>query len=329
MDLIVRLFEDDGTVANQEKMAEGIAEYRVRPSVTEQEIIENAKDASFIIVGYEQITEKVLDSLPNLKMVCFQSIGVNGVDMDAANKRNIPVSNIGTYCVPEVADYTLAAILADNRKLVQLNETVKQEKRWQYDAFPSMRRLSEQTVGFVGFGSIPRAIRERLVPFGAKVIAYDPFIDAETMAESDVEKVSIEEVFTNSDFISLHIPLTPETANSIDESLFNLATKKPTFINSARGGVVNEQDLVAALDSGNINFAYLDVLQSEFPDLDNDVLVQHDKTLITPHTAFYSLDSMEQSGIDSLQNIIDFIQKNYDDVQIVNRRSITIDGGNE
>lgn len=329
MDLIVRLFEDDGTVEDQKNMAEGIARYEVRPSFTEEEVIENAKEATFIIVGYEQITANVLNKLPNLKMVAFQSIGVNGIDMQAAIEHNIPVCNIATYCIPEVADYVAATILADNRKLVQLNQSIKQDKKWEYDAYPNMRRLSQQTVGFLGFGNIPRTIREHLVSFGCKVIAYDPFLDDSTFANNNVEKVSMEDVFAESDYISIHLPLNTETSNSIDKRLFDMTKNQPTLINSARGGVVNEADLIDALDNNKISFAYLDVLQSEFPDLENDPLVLHDKTLLTPHSAFYSLDSMKQSGTDSIQNVISFIQGNYNDVQIVNRRSITLNGGNK
>lgn len=327
MELIVRLFEDDGTVSDQREMVEGIARYEVRPSSTEEEIIENAKDASFIIVGYEQITANVLNNLPNLKMVAFQSIGVNGIDMETAIEKNIPVCNIGTYCVPEVADYVTATILADNRQLFQLNHLVKQEKKWQYDAVPNMRRLSQQTVGFVGFGNIPRTVRDRLVAFGCKVVAYDPFLEDSVFKQNHVEKVTLEEVFKVSDYISLHLPLTPQTNESINKDLFNLTEKQPVLINSARGGVVNEADLVSALDSEQISFAYLDVLKSEFPDLETDPLVLHKKTLLTPHSAFYSVDSMKQSGTDSIRNVINFINKNYDAVEIVNRNAITLIGG--
>lgn len=329
MNKVVRLFEDDGTAKNQREMIKGIAEYEVKPSFSEKEVIENAKDAEYIIVGYEQITENVLRNLPNLKMVAFQSIGVNGIDMKVANELNLPVSHIATYCVPEVADYVAATILADNRKLFQLNKSIKDDKKWEYDLYPNMRRLSEQTVGFLGFGNIPRAIRQRLASFGCKIIAYDPFLEKSIFEKNDVTQVEIEEVFLESDFISLHLPLNPKTEKSIGKDLFDITQKHPTLINSSRGGVINEEDLLNALDSNQISFAYLDVLESESPNLNENPLVLNEKTLLTPHSAFYSVDSMKQSGTDTIQNIINFIENKFDSVQIVNRKSIILDGGNK
>lgn len=326
MDLIVRLFEEDGTFENQQEMVQGIANIALRPSATEAEIIENAKDAQFIICGYEQITENVLKNLPNLKMVVFQSIGVNGIDMQAANAINMPVANISQYCVEEVADYVVACIMADNRKLVQYNDSVKEEGKWEYDLFPGVRRLNTQTVGLLGFGNIPKLVREKLRAFGCEVLAYDPFVDDAVFESLDVKKASMEEVFENSDYISVHLPLNPATENILDATYFNLAKNKPAFINSARGGVIDEPALLAALDKDLLSYAYLDVLKNEYPDLATEPLVMHPKTLVTPHSAFYSQDSMAQAGSDAVQNIIHFINQDFDQIDMVNRRNITLKG---
>lgn len=326
MELVVRLFEEDGTFENQKNLIKDIANIELRPSFTEAEIIENAKDAHYIICGYEQITAHVLDNLPNLKMVVFQSIGVNGINMSDAISRNLPVANISQYCVPEVADYVLACILSDNRKLVQFNHSVKVNKNWVYDEYIGMRRLSNQTVGLLGFGNIPRLVREKLRSYGCDVIAYDPFVSEEVFSELGVRKGSIEEVFAQADFISAHLPLNDATANIINWDLLSQTTKSPAFINSARGGVVDEGALIKAMDEGFISYSYLDVLKSEYPDLDKEPLVLHDKTLLTPHSAFYSLDSMAQAGTDAVMNVINYIKKDFTKVDIVNRRDITLEG---
>ena len=187
-----------------------------------------------------------------------------------------------------------------------------------------MRRLSNQTVGLLGFGNIPRAITDRLKVFGCTVIAYDPFLPEEVFESYGVESVTMEEIFEKSDYISCHLPLMKATEDIIDEKLFNLATKSPAFINSARGGVVNEDDLITALDNNKISFAYLDVLKSEYPDLETNALVLHDKTILTPHSAFFSEDSMQQSGIDTVENIIQYLNGNYDSIDLVNRKNIEI-----
>lgn len=324
MELVVRLFEEDGTFENQKALIEGHANIELRPSFNEDEIIENAKDAHYIICGYEQITKNVLDNLPNLKMVVFQSIGVNGINMSDANERNLPVSNISQYCVPEVADYVLACILSDNRKLVQFNESVKKDKKWLYDEFIGMRRLQNQTVGLLGFGNIPKLVREKLRTFGCDVIAYDPFVSEEVFENLNVRKATIEEVFQEADYISAHLPLNNATANIINWDLLSKTTKAPAFINSARGGVVDEDALIKAMDEGLISYSYLDVLKSEYPDLDKEPLVLHNKTLLTPHSAFYSLDSMAQAGTDAIMNVIHYINKDFDKVDMVNRRDITL-----
>lgn len=324
MELVVRLFEEDGTFENQKALIKDHARIELRPSFNEEEIIENAKDASYIICGYEQITKNVLENLPNLKMVVFQSIGVNGINMSDANERNLPVANISQYCVTEVADYVLACILSDNRKLVQFNDSVKKDKKWLYDEFIGMRRLANQTVGLLGFGNIPKLVREKLRSYGCEVIAYDPFVEDEVFTSLDVKKGSIEEVFEQADYISAHLPLNNATANIINWDLLSKTKKAPAFINSARGGVVDEEALIKAMDEGLISYSYLDVLKSEYPDLDKEPLVLHNKTLLTPHSAFYSLDSMAQAGTDAVMNVIHHINKDFDKVDMVNRRNITL-----
>lgn len=323
---VVRLFEDN-TLQNELDFLEAykdLIEIEVRPSFTEEEVIENAKDADFILVGYEPITKKVLDQLPNLKMVAYRSIGFNSIDLAYANEINLPVSHISQYCIEEVADYVAAAILMHNRRILDFNESVKTDKKWDYTLFPDMRRLSSQTVGFIGFGNIAQLVTKRLAPFGCKMIAYDPYLDAETFNQLNVESTSLEEIFKSADYISSHLPLSPETENSINKNLFDLTENSPVFINSSRGGVVNEDDLIAALNNKQLSYAILDVLQSEYPDLNSLPFMDMANVILTPHIAFYSQEAFIQSADDSLRNIINFIQKDYSQVELVNRKSINL-----
>ncbi|CAM3716323.1 C-terminal binding protein [Erysipelothrix urinaevulpis] len=323
---IYRLFEEDGTFEAQKEMVGDKAEIILSVSPTEEDIIKNAHDADFIICGYEKITPKVMDSLPNLKMVAFQSIGTNGIDLKEANERNMPVSNIPHYCIEEVSDYVIACIFAHNRRLIQYNDSVKREHNWIYDEFPNMRRINNQTIGFLGLGNIPRLVVKKLAAFGCEMIAYDPFVDEKTFKELGVKSASMEEIFETSDIISCHLPLNSATDKVINKDLFALTTKAPAFVNSARGGVVNEEDLLEALNNGKISYAYLDVLSTEYPVLEEEPLVNHKNTIVTPHAAFYSLDSMEQSGTDSVKNILNYISGNYDEIDLVNRRDIELGG---
>ena len=294
----------------------------VRPSQTPSEIIENAKDADIIITVYEPLTKEVLSQLPNLKLVVYRSIGFNSVDLAYANERQLPVSHITQYCVDEVANYVVAAILSHNRRILDFNQSVKVDHKWDYELFPDMRRLSSLTVGLIGFGNIPRLVAQRLQVFGCKVMAYDPFVPAEVFANAGVTQVSLEEIFAHSDYISSHLPLNDSTKEMLNATLFNLCENQPVFINSSRGGVVNEKDLVAALQSGKLSYAILDVVHSEDPDLSKLPFMQMDNVVLTPHIAFYSQEAFIQGVQDNFKNIQAFLNGDLAHAEIVNLKQI-------
>ncbi len=316
---VVRLFQYQEGVSIEKEVLEGMADVYERPSYTEDEIIENAKDADAIICIYEPITKKVIDALPNLKMISYKAIGFNSVDLEYATQKNIAVSHTTHYCTKEVADYVMSAILLSNRKILQFHHSVKYDKKWDFMLFPEITRLEEQTVGFIGFGNIPKLVSKRLQPFGCKMMAYDPFVTEDIAREYGVELVDKKKLFEGADYISCHLPLNPQTEKSIGKEDFENIKNSAVFINSARGGVVNEKDLLEALDSGKISFAVLDVLSDEHPDLDNTPLALHDNVLLTPHIAFYSKESARDGRRDSAQNIKNFFEKNYKEVELVNK----------
>lgn len=321
---VVRLFEDN-MFEHELQAIQALnldLEMVVRPSQTPSEIIENAKDADIIITVYEPLTKEVLSQLPNLKLVVYRSIGFNSVDLAYANERQLPVSHITQYCVDEVANYVVAAILSHNRRILDFNQSVKVGHKWDYELFPDMRRLSSLTVGLIGFGNIPRLVAQRLQVFGCKVMAYDPFVPAEVFANAGVIQVSLEEIFAHSDYISSHLPLNDSTKEMLNATLFNLCENQPVFINSSRGGVVNEKDLVAALQSGKLSYAILDVVHSEDPDLSKLPFMQMDNVVLTPHIAFYSQEAFIQGVQDNFKNIQAFLNGDLAHAEIVNLKQI-------
>lgn len=321
---VVRLFEDN-MFEHELQAIQALnldLEMVVRPSQTPSEIIENAKDADIIITVYEPLTKEVLSQLPNLKLVVYRSIGFNSVDLAYANERQLPVSHITQYCVDEVANYVVAAILSHNRRILDFNQSVKVDHKWDYELFPDMRRLSSLTVGLIGFGNIPRLVAQRLQVFGCKVMAYDPFVPAEVFANAGVTQVSLEEIFARSDYISSHLPLNDSTKEMLNATLFNLCENQPVFINSSRGGVVNEKDLVAALQSGKLSYAILDVVHSEDPDLSKLPFMQMDNVVLTPHIAFYSQEAFIQGVQDNFKNIQAFLNGDLAHAEIVNLKQI-------
>lgn len=323
---IVRLFEDNMYDVEQKMIKElGMdASIEVIPSGTEDEIIENAKDADVIICVYEPLTKKVLENLKNLKMVIFRSIGFNGIDMDYANEINLSVSHTSRYCTDEVANYVVSAIFLHNRRILEFNKSVKVDRKWDCELFPDMRRLSSRTIGLIGFGNIPKLITKRLKAFGPEIVAYDPFVPDEVFEEYRVKRVDLETLFAQSDYISSHLPLNKQTEKSLNKSLFDLVKDGAVFINSSRGGVVDEEDLYEALTEGNLSYAILDVLSSEDPDLSKAKLVDLDNVVVTPHIAFYSQDAFVQGAEDTMKNIHAFMNKEYKNAEIVNLRNIEL-----
>lgn len=324
---IVRLFEDN-MLDYEKKVIQNLdldATIEVRVSQTEDEIIENAKDADVLIAVYEPLTKRVLEQLPNLKLVLYRSIGFNSIDLDYANSIHLPVSHLVNYCTDEVANYVVSAILAHNRRLHDFNRSVKVDRKWDYELFPDMRRLSSLTVGLIGFGHIPQLVAKRLQVFGCRVLAYDPFVDEDRFEEANVQSVSLEKLFKESDYISSHLPLNNQTKEMIDSTLFNLTEKAPVFINSSRGAVVKEADLVEALENGQLSYAILDVVTSEEPDLDKLSFMTMDNVILTPHIAFYSQEAFLHGVRENMANIQAFLTGSMKQAGLVNLKHIEHD----
>lgn len=285
---------------------------------TPDEIIEKCKDADALLIGYEKITREVMDALPNLKIIQFMAIGVDGIDLEYAKSKGIVVSNVPGYCPNEVADHALALILSINRRITQFNQSVH-ENKWDIGLYPGMTRLGEATVGLLGFGNIPRTLNKRLQSFGCEVLAYDPFVSKEVGKEHNVEIVDLEELARRSDYISCHMPLNEHTAKTINKDLISKMKDGVVFVNTSRGGVVDEDDLIEAIESGKISYAGLDVLADEDPNLEEHPLNRREDVVLTPHVAYYSKDSERDLLIFAGRSVKDYLLGNEKDVSIVNK----------
>jgi len=227
----------------------------------EENIIEAAKDADAILNCYAELTPKVIESLEKCRIIARYGIGVNNVDMSTATKKGIIVTNVPDYCIEEVSDHALALILACARKICQLNKTVKNGK-WDFKGYRPMYRLQGQTLGIVSFGKIPRRLVEKVSAYKFKIIAYDPYVDEEVAAKYNVKLVTFEELLRESDVISVHAPLTKETKGMFGSEQFKKMKNSAYLINTARGGLIKDNDLARALKEGEIAGAGLDVLLS-------------------------------------------------------------------
>ena len=226
------------------------------------------------------ITKKIIDSLTRCKVIALGSVGVDSVDIAAATARGIPVTNCPDTFIEEVADHAMALLLAGFRRVVEQDRMVR-EGRWREGrpALLQIPRLMGQTLGFIAFGHVARAMARRAKPFGLRMIAYDPFIEELVMPDYDVVPATLEEVLQQSDFVSLHAPATPEAEGMLGEEHFRQMKKTAIFINTGRGATVREEGLIKALQEGWIAHAALDVLATEPPGNNNPLLAMSNVTL--------------------------------------------------
>lgn len=242
--------------------------------------------AALVEVGFPMPAERVA-MLERCKIITVLGVGFNNVDLEAAAARGIWVCNVPDYCIPEVSDHTIGLLVALSRRMWQLHRAVTQQGAWDFRLAGEVQRLSGQTLGIIGFGRIGRAVAPKAKALGLRVIADDPYIPPSIGQEYGVPLVSLEEVLGESDFVSLHVPLTQETYHLIGERELRMMKRSACLINTARGAVVDEAALVRALREGWIAGAGLDVLEEEPPAPDNPLFAL-DNVIITPHSAFYS-----------------------------------------
>jgi len=256
------------------------------------DILAVARDADALLVCYAKLPGDLIRELTRCKIIGRTGLGVDNIDLAAARERKIIVTYVPDYCMDEVSDHAMALLLALARKVAYAN-TLVQSGRWEMAAVAPIHRLKGRTLGLVGFGNIPRALAPKAKAFGLRVLAHDPFVGRDVFASLGVEGVSLDELLGSSDFVSVHAPLTPQTRGLIDASA--LAKMKPgaLIINTARGPLIDEKALIAALDSGRIGGAALDVLETEPPPKDSP-LIGRPNVMLTPHTAFYSVEALEE-----------------------------------
>ena len=257
---------------------------------SEEEIITLTQGADAVLNCYAKMTARVIEKLSRCKVIARYGIGVDNVDLAAANKARILVTNVPDYCIDEVSDHALALLLSLARQIVAADRAVK-GGAWDVVAHGGIRRLRGQTLGVVGFGKIAIAVASKAQAFGLRVLAHDPYLDTAVIARYGVRAVDLDTLLAESDAVSIHVPLSAETRNLIGKR--ELARMKPTafLINTSRGGIVDEQALAEALKAGRLGGAALDVLSVEPPPPDHP-LRQAPNIILTPHLAFYSRESV-------------------------------------
>jgi D-3-phosphoglycerate dehydrogenase len=253
---------------------------------TEDEVIKAAQDADGIINQYAPITRRVIESLKGCKVIARYGVGVDNIDIEAATEYGIIIANVPDYCVDEVSTHAMALILACARGVTLLDREIR-DKKWDFTLAKPLFRTKGKTLGLFGLGRIARAVAQKASGFGFKIIAYDPYV---SKVDDGIELVEFSKLLSNSDFISIHSPLTDETRHLFGENKLRAMRKTAYLINTSRGPIVDEDALYKVLKKRWIAGAALDVMEKEPPDW-KKLLPKLDNLIITPHISFYSEES--------------------------------------
>ena len=237
-------------------------EIRMAKSPSAGDILDVAREADGVFVTYAKLPGELLRQFERCKVIGRFGLGVDNIDVKTASDLGIVVTYVPDYCLHEVSDHAMALLLALARKIPFSNALV-QGGRWEMPAVAPMRRLEGRTLGLVGFGNIPRRVAPKAMAFGLKVVAYDPYAPADPARAAGIQLVEFEQLLAISDYVSLHAPLTPQTRGLFNADVLSKMKAGAYLINTARGPLIDEPALIAALDSGQLGGAALDVVATE------------------------------------------------------------------
>jgi D-3-phosphoglycerate dehydrogenase len=274
---------------------------------TEEEVLAQIGQPDAIITQWAPVTRRVLSGLERCRVVSRNGIGVDNIDLPACRELGIAVLNIPAYCIPEVADHALSLALALLRKLQPIRDVLRGGTWTTEPLIKPVRRLSELTFGIIGLGRIGTAVANRARPFFKQIIGCDPYILNERFCSANVCKATHEEVFAEADIVTLHVPLGEETRHLVNAERLSLMKPGSYLINTCRGPVVDTQALVAALRSGQLAGAGLDVHDPEPLPMDHP-LRSFPNVILTPHVAYYSSEAVLQARRETAENIVLFMQ---------------------
>jgi D-3-phosphoglycerate dehydrogenase len=279
--------------APEQRVLDGVADLKLLQAADESEVVQRAADAEALLVFHDmRLTDKSLGQLQRCKGIVRCGVGVDNIDLRAAGRRGIVVCNVPDYGTEEVADHALMLLLACARRLLPAHRAI-QSGGWDLSAVFGTPRLRGRTLGLIGCGRIGMATALRAKAFGLRVVAYDPYRPDGLDKALGIERCyRLEELLPQAEFISLHCPLTRETRHILRAETLAQLPRGAYVINTARGPCIDLNALYAALESGQVAFAGIDVFERE--PLDHDGIRRHPRVVLTPHAAFYSMEGFEE-----------------------------------
>ena len=295
-----------GLDVEQEVLSPSNVELVKHPCRNEDQLIAAGKDAVALIIGNVPITSRVLSHLPRCLAIVKPAVGVDNIDLDAATAAGICVANVPDYGTDEVATHAMALLLNAIR-YVDAGVAEVRAGNWQPKPNYPIQRSAGRTLGIVGFGRIGQSVARKAAGFGWRLLVWDPYLDEDEMRRLGVEPVDFETLLAQSDFVTLHLPLTEETEGLIDSGV--LAKMKPSafLVNTARGAIVDSAALLQAVESGQITGAALDVIDDEPPQQDHP-LYRTDRILVTAHVAWYSEQAFDDVRVKAVQEVARVLQ---------------------
>ena len=261
------------------------------------------KDAAAVVVIDRRIGPDIIRGLRKCEILMALSVGYDCIDVKSATERGIPVCHVPAYCTDDVATHAIALLLAVTRKLVPFSDELK-KGNWNYNIGKPIYNLRGRTLGIIGLGRIGRAVVPKARGLGMNVAAYDPYLDDDIFENLGVSrKRELADLLRDSDYFTIHAPLTEETLNMIDASALGMMKNHAVLVNTARGKIVDEKALLEALEQRRVAGAGLDVVANEPPSRDNPFF-SCDNVIVTPHVAWYSEESFRNAMVMAMDEIV-------------------------
>jgi len=295
----------DGLDGRGQSILRASAKVDYRDSTPAEELMKVIADYDGLIVrGQTRVTAAVMDAASRLKVIGRAGVGVDNIDLEAAKKHNVAVVNAPTSTTIAVAELAFGLLLSLAREIPRADAGMKQGQ-WLKKEFEGVE-LNGKTLGIIGFGRIGMEVGKRAAAFGMNVVIYDPNVSEHELVDSNAEPVSIQDLFAWSDFISLHLPLNVQTRDLVGPQAFSQMKDGVRIVSTARGGIMDEAALLAALNSGKVAGAALDVFEKEPPGLTE--LVSHPRVISTPHIGAQTIEAQSRAAEDIASEVLAALQ---------------------
>jgi len=283
-------------------------EYFVTNDTEENLLIDKLRDVDGIVVRTAKINKKILSNAKNLKIIARHGVGYDNVDIEYLNKNKIALAITGKSNAASVAEHVMTMMLCLTKNIYESDKLVKSGKFQKKESLPNYFELYNKKILILGFGRIGKALAKRCGGFEMEIYVHDPFLSNQEINNQNCIPISKEEGYKIADYISIHLPLNAETKNLISFNQFEIFKSNLILINTARGGIINEDALYEALKNKKIFGAGVDVFEKE-PPIENHKLFNLSNTLLTPHNAALTQECRKRMSIESCENVFDFLTK--------------------